>query len=231
MSRRAEAVLADGRRIPYIITDNPPQGGMKYTYFAPDRSYVVQFFHDPDIVDEALRDRLTAIIGRYNPTCSEEAGGAKKSGEAVEEVSTVWGAATPSAVAASSALKRSSRPSGPPASSEDAEGPVLVAVMKFFPYPAHGGACCGVWGRAACPPLLPHRAHHTRPAPWRPKGTTAADGLHAQTHGLPPVAPASAGDLAGSERGSQMRIAPAPKPRGGVRRQGPSDPRDAQCHT
>ena len=64
MSRRAEAVLADGRRIPYIITDNPPQGGMKYTYFAPDRSYVVQFFHDPDIVDEALRDRLTAIIGR-----------------------------------------------------------------------------------------------------------------------------------------------------------------------
>ena len=82
MSRRAEAVLADGRRIPYIITDNPPQGGMKYTYFAPDRSYVVQFFHDPDIVDEALRDRLTAIIGRYNPTCSEEAGGARGNTEA-----------------------------------------------------------------------------------------------------------------------------------------------------
>ena len=77
MSRRAEAVLKDGRRLPYIITDNPPQGGMKYTYFAPDRSYVVQFFHDPDVVDAALHDRLTAIIGRYNPTLSEEEGGAR----------------------------------------------------------------------------------------------------------------------------------------------------------
>ena len=77
MSRPAQAVLADGRKIPYIITENPPQGGMKYTYFAPDKSYVVQFFLDPDAVDEALVDRLEAIIGRYNPTLAETKGGAR----------------------------------------------------------------------------------------------------------------------------------------------------------
>ena len=44
----AEAVLSDGRKIPYVIRKDPPRGGMKYTYFAPDRSYVVQFFNDPD---------------------------------------------------------------------------------------------------------------------------------------------------------------------------------------
>ena len=75
--RLAEAVLADGRKIPYVITENPPQGGMKYTYFAPDKSYVVQYFLDPDAVDEALVDRLTAIIGRYNPTLAETKGGAR----------------------------------------------------------------------------------------------------------------------------------------------------------
>ena len=73
--RLAQAVLADGRKIPYVITENPPQGGMKYTYFAPDKSYVVQFFLDPDAVDEALVDRLTAII-------AETKGGAR--GKTVE---------------------------------------------------------------------------------------------------------------------------------------------------
>ena len=31
MERIAEAVLADGRKIPYVITDDPPRGGMKNT--------------------------------------------------------------------------------------------------------------------------------------------------------------------------------------------------------
>ena len=77
LPRTAEAVLQDGRKIPYVITDNPPKGGMKYTYFAPDKSYVVQFFLDPDGVDANIRDRIEAIIGRYNPTLSEAEGGAK----------------------------------------------------------------------------------------------------------------------------------------------------------
>ena len=78
MSQIAEATLMDGRKIQYVIKDNPPRGGMKYTYFAPDKSYVVQFFNDPEITnDPNLRKRIEAIIGKYNPTLAESAGGAK----------------------------------------------------------------------------------------------------------------------------------------------------------
>ena len=74
----AEATLTDGRKIPYVIKDNPPRGGMKYTYFAPDKSYVVQFFNSPETAnDPNVRKRLEAIIGKYNPTLSEQAGGAR----------------------------------------------------------------------------------------------------------------------------------------------------------
>ncbi len=72
----ATATLEDGRKLEYVVTENPPSGTMKYTYFAPDRSYVIQFFNDPGKVDIATRERLGAIIGRYNPTLSEELGGA-----------------------------------------------------------------------------------------------------------------------------------------------------------
>ena len=76
--RTAEATLADGRKIQYVIKDNPPRGGMKYTYFSPDKSYVVQFYNDPTVTgDINLRRRIESIIGKYNPTRSEQAGGAK----------------------------------------------------------------------------------------------------------------------------------------------------------
>ncbi len=72
-----EAVLSDGRKLPYVIQDNPPRGGMKYTYFAPDKSYVVQFFNNPMIAaDPDTHKRLEAIIGKYNPTRPESEGGA-----------------------------------------------------------------------------------------------------------------------------------------------------------
>lgn len=78
MSRIVEAVLADGTKIPYVITENPPKGGMKYTYFSPDKRYVVQFFNEPELGrDVNIQDRISAIIGKYNPTISEEKGGAK----------------------------------------------------------------------------------------------------------------------------------------------------------
>ena len=78
MSQIAEATLMDGRKIQYVIKDNPPRGGMKYTYFAPDKSYVVQFFNNPEVTnDPNLRKRIEAIIGKYNPTLSEASGGAK----------------------------------------------------------------------------------------------------------------------------------------------------------
>ena len=77
MEQIAEAVLMDGSRLPYVVKDNPPRGGMKYTYFAPDKSYVVQFFNDPQITNDInLRKRIEAIIGKYNPTRSEQDGGA-----------------------------------------------------------------------------------------------------------------------------------------------------------
>ena len=86
MSRIAEATLTDGRKIPYVVTDNPPRGGMKYTYFAPDRSYVVQFFLRPgEARDPDVRRRLEAIIGKYNPTRSEAAGGAQGNSETMAE--------------------------------------------------------------------------------------------------------------------------------------------------
>lgn len=77
MGTLAQAVLEDGRELPFVLVEDPPQGGMKYTYFSPDRSYVVQFFHDPDMAGEPnMRQRLQAIIGRYNPTRVEQHGGA-----------------------------------------------------------------------------------------------------------------------------------------------------------
>ena len=77
MPHTAEAILADGRKLPYVIQDDPPRGGMKYTYFAPDKSYVVQFFNNPQVAaDPNTHKRLEAIIGKYNPTRSEAQGGA-----------------------------------------------------------------------------------------------------------------------------------------------------------
>lgn len=86
MQRRAEATLANGQKIQYIITDNPPKGAMKHTYFTPDRSRVVQFFNNPAVAnDPNTRKRIEAIIGKYNPTLSEEKGGAKGNTEAMAE--------------------------------------------------------------------------------------------------------------------------------------------------
>lgn len=84
MQQIAEATLADGRKLQYVIKDNPPRGGMKYTYFSPDKSYVVQFFNDPEVAnDPNLRKRIEAIIGKYNPTLAEENGGAKGNSPAI----------------------------------------------------------------------------------------------------------------------------------------------------
>ena len=78
MGEVAEAILTDGRKIQYVIRENPPHGGMKYTYFAPDKSYVVQFFNDPAVArNPNLRKRVEAIIGKYNPTLAEQDGGAR----------------------------------------------------------------------------------------------------------------------------------------------------------
>ncbi|MDO5558550.1 MAG: serine/threonine-protein kinase [Oscillospiraceae bacterium] len=82
MSRLGRALLSDGNEIEYVITDNPPRGGMKYTYFTPDKSYVIQFFNNrEDAEDPQLQERIKAIIGKYNPTLSEAHGGANGNDE------------------------------------------------------------------------------------------------------------------------------------------------------
>ena len=71
------AITKSGKKIPFVYRSDPPRGGMKHTYFSPDRSYVVQFFNDSDIGEStAVRQRLYAILGKYNTTLSEEQGGA-----------------------------------------------------------------------------------------------------------------------------------------------------------
>lgn len=86
MDRLARALLANGTEVDYVITDNPPRGGMKHTYFSPDRNYVIQFFNDDKTAaNPIIRERIEAIIGRYNPTVSELRGGAKGNDEKTSE--------------------------------------------------------------------------------------------------------------------------------------------------
>ena len=73
----AKAILMDDTELEYVITDNPPRGGMKYTYFTPDKKYAVQFFNKAEDAESAqMQARLENIVGLYNPTISESNGGA-----------------------------------------------------------------------------------------------------------------------------------------------------------
>lgn len=71
------AVLENGGTIEYVYDANAPRGGMKHTFFTPDRRFAVQFFNDPkDAQNPLMQDRIRTIVGIYNPTLSEEEGGA-----------------------------------------------------------------------------------------------------------------------------------------------------------
>jgi serine/threonine protein kinase len=73
-----KATLKDGRTVEFVVVSDPPAGGMKKTYFSPDKSYVVQFFHDQSTGQDPQRlARLEAILTKYNPTIPEAQGGAK----------------------------------------------------------------------------------------------------------------------------------------------------------
>jgi hypothetical protein len=72
----ATATLMDGRTVEFKEVDDPPEGGMKRTYFSPDRSYVVQFYKDQSTASDPQRIvRLQAILGKYNPTVLQSASG------------------------------------------------------------------------------------------------------------------------------------------------------------
>jgi hypothetical protein len=73
--KRLTATLRDGRTVEYLEVPDPPAGGMKKTYFSPDRSCVVQFFHDQAAASDPERmKRLEAVLGRYNPTLDTNTG-------------------------------------------------------------------------------------------------------------------------------------------------------------
>lgn len=74
----SQATLQDGKTIKYVVVKDPPAGSMKKTFFSPDGSYVVQFFHDQATGKDPQRlTRLKAILTKYNPTIPESQGGAK----------------------------------------------------------------------------------------------------------------------------------------------------------
>lgn len=80
------ALLESGEKIQYVYRDDPPRGGMKHTFFTPDRKYAVQFFNNPkDAEDPQMQDRIRTIVGIYNPTRSEQAGGAQGNSERTAE--------------------------------------------------------------------------------------------------------------------------------------------------
>lgn len=71
------AVLDNGNTIEYVFDANAPRGGMKHTFFTPDKQYAIQFFNDPrNAADPRMQDRIRTIVGIYNPTLSEADGGA-----------------------------------------------------------------------------------------------------------------------------------------------------------
>jgi hypothetical protein len=82
----SKATLKDGRTLDFNIVSDPPAGGMKKTYFSPDRSYVVQFYHDQAVGNDPQRlSRLEAILTKYNPTVPESQGGARGTNEVSAE--------------------------------------------------------------------------------------------------------------------------------------------------
>ncbi len=70
----AEATLSDGRTIAYL-PDLIGEGGMKRVYFTTDRRSVVCFFKDQGLrADPNRLARLTAILGKFNPTTDPQTG-------------------------------------------------------------------------------------------------------------------------------------------------------------
>lgn len=72
------AVMDDGKTLLFVLDANAPRGGMKHTYFTPDKKYAVQFFNDPrNGKNPGMQDRIRSIVTKYNPTVSEQNGGAQ----------------------------------------------------------------------------------------------------------------------------------------------------------
>ena len=66
MPRNGEVITVkaiSGHTYQYVWTDTPSAGAMKEVYFAPDKSYVVAYFKEPQ--DANAVDRLQNLVGTY----------------------------------------------------------------------------------------------------------------------------------------------------------------------
>ena len=73
-----QAQLKDGSVVDYV-PDMIGDGRMKEVYFTPDHKSVVCFYKDTSASSDPVRmQRLESILGKYNPTISQEKGGAAK---------------------------------------------------------------------------------------------------------------------------------------------------------
>jgi len=65
-----KAILADGREVDYVFDpEKVIEGGLKQEYFAPDKSMVLCFLNDK--CDSTWRERLNAVVGKFNPTIGQ----------------------------------------------------------------------------------------------------------------------------------------------------------------
>ena len=62
-----------GKTYQYVWNDSPPSGAMKDVYFAPDKSYVVAFFKQPQCSNAV--DRIVDLVGVYRKRILEQTGG------------------------------------------------------------------------------------------------------------------------------------------------------------
>lgn len=75
--KQEKAILSDGSELIYVVKPNPPRGGMKHTYFTPDKQLAIQFFNEKkNAEDPKIHARLEKILGPYNPTLPQTKGGA-----------------------------------------------------------------------------------------------------------------------------------------------------------
>jgi hypothetical protein len=67
MAKYERAFLRDGGSVEFEVSNPAGSGGMKQVFFVKGRHQVVAFFHDPTL-DPLREERLSKVIGGYNPT-------------------------------------------------------------------------------------------------------------------------------------------------------------------
>ncbi|MFR0870272.1 MAG: protein kinase domain-containing protein [Oscillospiraceae bacterium] len=71
-----------GSTLDFVVDANAPRGGMKHTFFSPDRKYAVQFFNDPrDGHNPNIQDVSAPSSAFIIPPCRSRRGSARQYGK------------------------------------------------------------------------------------------------------------------------------------------------------